>query len=142
MIASETPTVTAAISAAKVMRSVIQSESDSVPQSFHSVCADQQRAGQDVVRDALEADRQFPGGERQDADHDRRDDAGPGARRDAEDAPLLGEHRPRFGVGAVVGHGLRERQVGHAAIASFSVSDATRQRCAYSAEVRNRPSRG
>ena len=39
MIASETPTVIAAISAAKVMRSVIHSESDSVPQSFHRVCA-------------------------------------------------------------------------------------------------------
>ena len=39
MIASETPTVIAAISAANVMRSVIHSDSDSVPQSFHSVCA-------------------------------------------------------------------------------------------------------
>ena len=81
--------------------------------------------------------------ERQDADDDRRDDAGPGACAHAEDAPLLGEHRPRFGVGAVVRHsGVGERQVAHAAIASLKVPEATRQRCAYSAEVRNSASRG
>ena len=122
MIASETPTVIAAISAAKVMRSVIQQRfrqrAPVVPQRLR----DQQRAGQDVVRDALDADRQLPGGEHQDADHDRRDDAGPGACRDAEDAPLLGEHRPRLGVGAVVRQRMRERQIAHAAIACFSVS--------------------
>ena len=55
-------------------------------------------------------------------------------------APFLGEHRPRFGVGAVMGHGMD--QLAHAAIACFKVSDATRQRCAYSAEVRNSASRG
>src|SRR5581483_11917110 len=101
---------------------------------------DQQRAGQDVGGDALEADGRLPEAEDDDADHDRREDAGPGARRDAEHAPLLREHRTRLGVGAV----MRDRVGGlaHAAIASFRVSDATRQRCAYSAEVRNRWSRG
>ncbi len=39
MIASETPTTIAAISAAKVMRNVISNEPESVPQSFQSVCA-------------------------------------------------------------------------------------------------------
>jgi hypothetical protein len=37
MIASDTPTTTAAVSAAKVMRSVIKSEPESVPQSLQSV---------------------------------------------------------------------------------------------------------
>ncbi len=94
------------------------------------------------MRNALEAHRQLPGGECQDADHHRRDDAGPGACAYPEDAPLLGEHRPRLGVGAVVGQRVGEGQIAHAAIASLKVPEATRQRCAYSAEVRNSASRG
>src|SRR3954453_12122737 len=38
-IASDTPTTIAAINAANVMRSVMSSEAESVPQSFQSVCA-------------------------------------------------------------------------------------------------------
>ena len=38
MTASATPTVTAAISAAKVMRNVISNASESVPQSLIKVC--------------------------------------------------------------------------------------------------------
>ena len=101
---------------------------------------DQDRAGQDVMRDALDAHHRLPGGEHHDADHHRRDDAGPGARRQPENAPLLREHRPRLGVGAVMRNGVGG--FAHAAIACFKVPDATRHRCAYSAEVRNRSSRG
>ncbi len=56
-----------------------------------------------------------------------------------------GEDRPRRGVGAVVRqrhHAAQSARVGHAAIACLRVSEATRQRCAYSAEVRNSASRG
>ena len=121
MIASETPTVTAAISAAKVMRSVIQQRfrqrAPVVPQRLR----DQERTGQDVVRDALDAHDRFPRGEHQDADHDRRDDAGPGACRDARGcaAPRRTPAALRRRCRRAGATGDASEHVAHAAIACF-----------------------
>ena len=59
----------------------------------------------------------FPQAERQSADHDGRDGFLPALRGEAKPAPLLDDHGAGLGIG-------------HAAIASTSLSDTTRQAAA------------
>ena len=142
MMASETPTTIAAISAAKVMRSVIEQRARERAPVVPERLRDQERPGQDVMRNALDADvishavstrmpittgAMIPGQELARTPRMRRSSANTG--RASASVPSW-----ESGVG--------ERQLAHAAIASRKVPEATRQRCAYSAEVRNSASRG